>query len=286
MLVNLAILGVLVAFIWVFQNETAKVNRENSRKIEEAHLNSYNIDEVYPHYDTPSDAPVLNVMFIGNSYTFVNNMPFMIQAVAASDRADPVVLNPVLFAIPSATLKGLWSRPDARDKLALRHWDYVVLQENSGLPTSPAGVEEMHEGIINWDAAVKAAGSRTILYETWARKAGSDWYSKQKYPDLDLVSPSVMQEKVDEAYNAFASDIGAALVPVGDYWAMCEEQPGAPDFYNKDGTHPNFAGDYLVALLFYRALTGHRLENVTYVAPGLTPDQAALIKKCASYGGS
>jgi hypothetical protein len=67
---------------------------------------------------------------------------------------------------------------------------------------------------------------------------------------------------------------------------MCEDQPGAPDFYNRDGTHPNFAGDYLVALLFYRALTGHKPDHVAYVAPGLTPEQAALIKKCASYGGS
>lgn len=279
MALNIVILGVLTAFIWVFRSETAKVK-------EAKHLDGYNYYEVYPHYETPPGTPALNVMFVGNSYTIVNNLPFMIQAVAASDTAAPVVINPVFFGKGGVTLKQLWALPGGQEKLASQHWDYVVLQDMSVLPSSPGGVEEMREGITSWDAAVKAAGSRTMLYETWARKAGSDWYSKQKYPDLDLVSPAVMQEKVDEAYNSFASEIGASLVPAGDYWAMCEAQPGAPDFYNKDGTHPNFAGDYLVALLFYRALTGHKLDHVSYVAPGLTPEQAALIRKCASYGGS
>jgi hypothetical protein len=40
----------------------------------------------------------------------------------------------------------------------------------------------------------------------------------------------------------------------------------------------------LTALLFYRAVTGHKLNGITYVPEGLTPEAAGALIRCAAYG--
>jgi hypothetical protein len=248
-------------------------------------LNGFNLDARYPHYALPPGVPVLHVYFIGDSYTFVNNLPLMLATVAASDTVNPVDIETGMVAVGNNTLDQLWQNHAAHDTLRSQHWDYVVLQEHSMQTLHPEWVQIMHTAMTNWNEEIRQAGAKPIVYITWARKPGSDWYDVNKYPGAGFGDPVSMQNQIDKVTNNFAAEISASIVPVGDYWATCGDQIGVPDFYNADGTHPSLAGDYLIALLFYRALTGHKPANVSYVAPGVSPEQTQLLIKCASYGG-
>jgi hypothetical protein len=245
----------------------------------------YNFDAVYPYPEPPPRTPALNVFFLGDSYTLTNNMPALLMAVAASDQVAPVNIRASVFGEGSATLSDIWEEGSALKFLNQHKWDYVVLQESGLMSVSVKGMVQMNEAMMKWGTAIKRAEAKPMVFVTWARKAGSAWYTdKKKYAALNLGSAESMQDKVDTANNNAAWDIGASIVPAGDYYAACSGVPGMPDLYHSDGSQPSLAGDYLVALLFYRALTNHDARNVTYVPPGLDPDAANMLRQCASFG--
>jgi len=246
----------------------------------------YNFDARYPEFPLPTDAPVLHVLFIGDSYTLVNNMPFMLAAVAASDTASPVDIKPETYGLAGSTLGDLWPGQAGHALLHARSWDYVVLQDMSLLPTNAMKVPQMYDAMTEWNTEIRQTGARVVIYQAWAMKPYSDWYlAPERHRNFDLVSPEIMQNKIDTVTSGIAGKIGASVVPVGDIWEVCRDRPGMPDLYLADGSNPSLAGDYLVALLFYQMLTRHKPDNISYVPPGITAEQAQLLKKCASYGG-
>src|SRR5687768_5444831 len=110
----------------------------------------------------PPRKSVLNVLFIGNSFTARNDLLGLIArlAAAAGHRFDSR-----LISAGGASLRTHWNAGTAG-------YDYVVLQEQSTLPIKNA--KRMHENVRLFDAAIKAAGSKTVLYMTWARKNAAE----------------------------------------------------------------------------------------------------------------
>ena len=76
----------------------------------------------------------LSVLFIGNSFTFMNNMPEMFQKIATSN-GDKVV-------VEHCTKGGMdWKYHVENDStyeyIDSRDWDYIVLQAKSWEPAQP-----------------------------------------------------------------------------------------------------------------------------------------------------
>lgn len=131
----------------------------------------------------------LNVLFIGNSFTARNDLPGLISRLAAA-RGNEV--RSQLISAGGASLRRHWNAGQARNAITTGHFDAVVLQEQSTLPIkSPA---RMHDSVRLFDTEIKAAGSRTLLYLTWAR----------------LHQPETQQAIID-AYSAIARELGAAI---------------------------------------------------------------------------
>jgi hypothetical protein len=179
-----------------------------------------------------------------------------------------------VIAAGNKTLDQLWQNRDAHETLPSQHWDYVVLPEHSMQTLNPERVQIMHTAMTSWNEEIRLAGAK-----------GSDWYDVRKYPGAGFGDPVSTPNQIDKVTNYFAAEIGASIVPVGDYWAACGDQTGIPDFHNADSTRPAWRETISSSLLFYRALTGHNPANVSYVAPGVSPEQARLLKQCASYAG-
>jgi hypothetical protein len=73
-------------------------------------------------------------LFIGNSYTQVNNLPLMVSNVASSV-GDTLVFD---SNTPGGfTFKGHSTNANSLAKISAGNWDYVVLQEQSQLPSFP-----------------------------------------------------------------------------------------------------------------------------------------------------
>ncbi|MFM9004523.1 MAG: hypothetical protein ACKOSR_03320, partial [Flavobacteriales bacterium] len=74
------------------------------------------------------------VLFLGNSYTSVNNLPAMTQACALS-AGDSLIID---SNTPGGyTFEGHSTNAISLQKIALGNWDFVVLQEQSQRPSFP-----------------------------------------------------------------------------------------------------------------------------------------------------
>ena len=85
--------------------------------------------------------------------------------------------------------------------------------------------------------AIKQAGSKTVLYMTWARQYAPD-----------------SQAAITDAYNSVGKEIGAIVVPVGLAWQQFIAKHDQPVLYDRDGSHPSLAGSYFAACVFLAAL--------------------------------
>ena len=189
----------------------------------------------------------LRVLFIGNSYTYFNNLATSIADMAAA-RHESRTLTSTVVLVGGSTLEAHLGRADALRELSRGGWDYVVLQEQSTRPiTDPPALWRDARAFA--DAATKA-GARVVLYETWAREAT---------PQL--------QDSLTRMYHRAAEAAGAKVAHVGEAWAAfrATEQVAAPAhsaLFIADGSHPTTAGTYLAACVFYATLYGKSPEGL------------------------
>src|SRR4051794_9059453 len=91
--------------------------------------------------DEDRDRKPLRVLFVGNSYTFVNDVPALVRQLAAAAH-EPLRLEAVVDCPAGATLASHWESGRAAALLQESHFDWIVLQEQSELPSfAPAQLE-------------------------------------------------------------------------------------------------------------------------------------------------
>jgi hypothetical protein len=200
----------------------------------------------------------MNVLFIGNSFTARNDLPGMVSRLAAAAQKQ---LNFRLISAGGASLRMHWNKGEAPRAIRGGNYDCVVLQEQSTLPVKNA--VRMRENVMLFDETIRAAGARTVLYLTWARK-----YAPQT------------QQSITSAYRTIGSEIGATVVPVGVVWQEALRQRGCPVLYDKDGSHPTLAGSYLAACVFFGTLFGKRPGG--WRPEGVDATDAALLQRAAA----
>jgi hypothetical protein len=178
----------------------------------------------------------VRILFIGNSYTYVNDLPRTLQAMAAAGGSHSVEVGSVL--VGGASLRRHWNDRDAVELVRRAGWDYVVLQEQSLLPLE--NPDELIAYGKRFGTEIRAAQATPVLYLTWARKG----------------RPSSAQDSLDRAYLRLAGEIGATIVPVGPAWREFQRLEPTSDLYAEDGSHPSPLGSFVAASVFYRTLFG------------------------------
>lgn len=222
----------------------------------------------------------LNILFLGNSYIYTNNLPGMLKKIAISDAGNPKRFIVDSYTMGGATLKNLWEKKEARNLLGARHWDYVVLQEQSLWAMYPDRIKETFSSVYNWNQEILKFSGKPLLFATWARQSDSAWYTNTEYAFLQ--SSNYMQYMLDYYTNNLGKSLNIGVIQVGDYWAYAQSEYPDLSLYALDGSHPSPAGSYLTALVFYRFFAQRSLDSVTYAPPSLSPAQATLLRKIAS----
>lgn len=111
----------------------------------------------------------LRVMFVGNSFTFVNDLPGQIENIAQS-LGDKLVHE--TSVIGGCTLWFQRAGKDARTaKLLQEDWDFIVLQDYSMLPTvKEARAEYLYPAVKDFTSHKKQA--KVVMYMTWGYHDG------------------------------------------------------------------------------------------------------------------
>ena len=217
-------------------------------------------------------------LFLGNSYTAVNNLPQMVADIAAS-AGDTLLID---SNIPGGyTLQGHSTNTVSLGKIEAGGWDYVVLQEQSQLPSFPfPQVQQLVfpyarklDSIINTHNEC----AETVFYMTWGRKNGDAencpvWPPVCTYEGMDSL--------LNLRYRMMASDNQAILSPVGAVWRYLRQNHPQLELYSADGSHPSLAGTYAAACSFYSAFFRKDPTTVSF-NPGIPATDACLIRAAA-----
>lgn len=202
----------------------------------------------------------LRILFIGNSYTYGNDLPKMLAELAEAggqprirhERETP----------GGCTLEKHLADGKAPEKIKSGKWDWVVLQEQS--TRCHADPARMAADAAKLDREIRAAGGKTILYMTWAPSAKPE-----------------IQKAITESYLKAGKDIGAVVAPAGRAWEKALAAEPKPVLHAADGRHPSRTGTYLTACVFYAVLYGKSPVGLPGKPGGLGDEEAKKLQAVA-----
>ncbi len=194
---------------------------------------------------------LLRVLFIGNSFTYFNNMPAILRALAPQVETR-------MIAQGGLSLEDHWNNAETRKAVEEGKWDFVVLQEQSTLGETFVvnglarlqGDRTFRTYAEKWIRAIQATSARPVLMMHWKGKEA---------PDRD-------REFLDYTISKAGSEWGAMLAPVSLAWQAAERRGVA--LYASDGRHPSPAGSYLEACVMYATLLGKNPVGLSANARG------------------
>ena len=216
------------------------------------------------------------VLFIGNSYTYTNNMPLMLQTMATAlgdtmvyDQSDPGGYTFAMHCSYATTISKIFSQ----------QWDIVVLQEQSELPSfPPAEVDtEVYPYARRLDSMIHANDSctQTMFLMTWGH-ANGDPLNCAAYPVICTYEG--MQERLRESYMQMTHDNNAVVAPVGIAWKKVMDSIPSIWLYISDSSHPVIPGSYLESCVLYSSIFHKKTFGCTYT-DGLTTSVAHTLQQ-------
>jgi predicted small lipoprotein YifL len=219
--------------------------------------------------------PALHVLFLGNSYTFVNDLPGQVQALVASG-ATPLEITVDSVTEAGATLMRLYEGTEALARVREGGWTHVVIQGQSTEAVWPiADPAAFQEYARRFGEEANAVGAVPVYYETWARQAGDPVY------ELTGLTPATMQAALRDAYRQAAESVGGSVAPAGDAWELELAEPSPLGLFQSDGSHPTPRGTYLTGCVFFNVLTQRSALGLGGVPPEVTADDAAHLQAIA-----
>ena len=220
----------------------------------------------------------MRVLFVGNSYTYVNKLP---QVLADLAGADKTARSLEVKMVASGGKNLVWHAQNKATQDAIAAgWDYVILQDQSLTPTLMP--QRSRQGARELDAMINKAGAKTMFFMTWQRRPTPEML--KKYPD--------MHKRNSKTYMDMGRELKAAVAPVGYAWKMAyDANPNWP-LYAKDNSHPARMGTYLTACVFYSMIYNKpptALPSKVTVSPsgnkrtvpGIGPDDAKKLQTIA-----
>jgi len=214
----------------------------------------------------------VSVLFVGNSLTQVNDLPGVFQHFAAGSSLH-LAVNVRSITPGGATLFDHWKHEQALALLRTHRPNFLILQGQSTEPLSASQNFNYYARLFKTEA--DQVGTKTVLFSTWARPATDSYY---KDPSSGG-SPVEMQIRLNAAYLALATNIGAVLAPIGTAFQHAKEV--APKIELLDGSqHPSPAGTYLAAAVLFRTLFSAPALGSTYF-DGLPEANAHTLQRIA-----
>src|SRR5690349_17468676 len=115
------------------------------------------------------------VLFVGNSLTYVNDLPKMVEAISQAAGDDPP-LETAMVAYGGYAIEDHLAQGDAVPTIARGGWDVVVMQQGpSTLPESRVDLIKFSKIMAE---KIRAAGARPAMYGVWPeeeRTYAFDW---------------------------------------------------------------------------------------------------------------
>jgi len=217
------------------------------------------------------------ILFIGNSYTYYNNLPTMVKNMAAStgDKLDASS-----YTVGGTSLEEHFANAGTTGALKQGGWDYVVLQDQSQRPALEESYVQEHTYAFATKLAdmarVYSPCTELFFYQTWGRKNG-DAANCPTIPEMCTYEG--MDNRLALGYAQMANDNDATISPVGSVRRLMRQLHPEIELYDADESHPTLAGTYVAAVTFYTVLLRKDPTLITYNTSILSTTVANQIKE-------
>ena len=204
----------------------------------------------------------MNILFIGNSYTYFSDLPALFANLCRQNghdiRVDSVTCGGrKLYENLNEVCSDLNPHDDYAKKIAELidevEYDVLFLQEQSCLPI--LNPQMFLAGVVGLSTVIGAW--RTVLYATWGRADGSDTLIHYGW------TRQSMTEGLHDSYCQAAEIAHAEVSPVGLCFAKAVETTPEIDLYDPDKSHPSYAGSCVAALSHYKTVFGEMPHDLS-----------------------
>jgi hypothetical protein len=218
------------------------------------------------------------VLFIGNSLVYYSGgLQTHVHRMAGAD-TPPIDLKDGYKSV-HITGAGLNQYPIEHlvtpGNLGIKEpFEIVVLSGNSQDASSEARRALYRQKVIEFDAAIKKNGGKTVLY----------WLPAMIKPGANPAADTELSRATADMMMSVGNEVGAMIIPTA--LAFQEAYRQRPDIklqVDYDGNHPTLAGQYLAANVVYASLYGRSPIGNPYDYFGaLDKDTKAFVQKVAN----
>lgn len=227
-----------------------------------------------PAFSQKANKEDLSILFVGNSYTHMNEMPFIFDKIAKSKgKSIHVEMN----TRSGSSFQIHTTRTDLFETIKSRKWDFVVLQgysremtyEPSHLDTASIPyIQQILDSIYTNDSC-----TNVLFYMTWGYKEG--------FPEREgLETYEKMADQIASGYQYLSDTLNIPIVPVGMVWKEVRKKYPEIELYDVDKMHPSKNGSYISACSFYTAVFKESPEGA--ITSTISNENAPKIQKLAA----
>ncbi len=206
--------------------------------------------------NTDKEEKTMKILFVGNSYTYYNDMPAMLRTLA-TDNGKKVLVDSVTkggrklyenLSTSDENYKKICSLADSNE------YDVLILQEHSRFSLS--NYADYENAVLKLIEIVGA--KRNILYCTWGLHTGNPGLTENGWTNVQ------MTELLYNTVKKAAEKSGAEISPVGLCFDEILKIDANADLYNGDEfSHPSYMGSCVVALTHYRKIFGENPSDIS-----------------------
>lgn len=183
---------------------------------------------------TPDEASKteVNILFIGNSLTYTNNLPELVRKEA---RLKSIEVTTHMIAHPNYALADHWADGQIQKKIASGQYHFVVVQQG---PSSQAEGRAM---LLEYGSLIKKLceehQAKLAFFMVWPARANYHTF------------PGVIANHTEAAQQT-----NSILCPVGQVWKIHMDATKDFSYYSADEFHPSLAGSQSAAEIIVNAL--------------------------------
>lgn len=173
-----------------------------------------------------------NILFVGNSLTYTNDLPNLVKKEAQSIN---LVINTFMLAKPNYAIIDHWVEGELQALVKTMDFDFVIIQQG------PSSQSEGHQLLIEDGKKVaelcKMNKADLAYFMVWPSRA--------YYESFDAVIAN---------YTDAAMLNDAILCPVGKVWKEHFDATGDFSYYGPDQFHPSLEGSKVAAKVILESL--------------------------------
>lgn len=212
----------------------------------------------------------MRVLFIGNSFTYFNEMQDLFQSLCTAAGHDVVARRRTVggYGVEHHTDFESEHGKAVLSDLA-EGWDYAVIQGMSSQPALNRTLFLEKSKVLA--EKIREFGAKPVFYQTWAYQDGTEKLATTG------MGYAAFFEELKTGYALAAAENDAPQVLVGQAFFALNQPAGPLNLICEDHFHPTLLGSFVAAVCFFRHFFPG--ETSDFIPEGVTKEQAAIIWK-------